>query len=240
MPARGHVEPHGAALREALDDGVSLTKLSVGPMDNNVYLIRCTSGSLLIDAANDAERIDTVVGQALGDDRPGTIVTTHQHGDHLQALADLAGQWGSRLVAGSPDTAAIAEAAGVTEPDGVWDGDQVACGELQLEVIGLVGHTPGSITLAFRPAGDGSGQDSGRGSGQSSAGPAHLFTGDSLFPGGPGKTRSKADFTSLLDDLEQKVFAVFDDDTVVHPGHGDDTTLGAERPQLSTWRSRGW
>ena len=91
------------------------------------------------------------------------------------------------------------------------------------EVIGLVGHTPGSITLAY--AADDT---------------THLFTGDSLFPGGPGKTNSPADFASLIDDLETKIFGRFDDDTVVHPGHGDDTTLGAERPHLEEWRSRGW
>lgn len=224
MAAAGHVEPHGAPLRQSLAPGVALTKLSVGPMDNNAYLIRCASGSLLIDAANDADRIDSMV-QSTGEDKtPSTILTTHQHGDHIQALAELAERWSPRLVAGAPDAAAIAAAVGVSEPDGVWDGDQVACGDLSLQVIGLVGHTPGSITLAFRP----------------DDGPAHLFTGDSLFPGGPGKTRSKADFASLMEDLETKIFAAFDDDTVVHPGHGDDTTLGQERPQLAGWRSRGW
>jgi glyoxylase-like metal-dependent hydrolase (beta-lactamase superfamily II) len=68
----------------------------------------------------------------------------------------------------------------------------------------------------------------------------HLFTGDSLFPGGPGRTTSPQDFAGLMDDLEAKVFGRFDDATVVHPGHGDDTTLGAERPQLAEWRARGW
>ena len=90
-------------------------------------------------------------------------------------------------------------------------------------MIGLVGHTPGSITLAY-----------------TAGGVPHLFTGDSLFPGGPGRTNVKEDFTSLMDDLERKVFDAFGDDTVVHPGHGDDTTLGAERPVLPEWRRRGW
>ena len=107
---------------------------------------------------------------------------------------------------------------------GVWDGDEVALGDESLEVIGLVGHTPGSIALAY----------------QSPGGPAHLFTGDSLFPGGPGKTGTPADFSSLMDDLERKIFDRFDNLTRVHPGHGDDTTLGEERPQLAEWRSRGW
>jgi glyoxylase-like metal-dependent hydrolase (beta-lactamase superfamily II) len=90
-------------------------------------------------------------------------------------------------------------------------------------VIGLVGHTPGSITLAY-----------------AGAARIHLFTGDSLFPGGPGKTNSPEEFTSLMNDLESKIFGRFDDATVVHPGHGDDTTLGLERPQLAKWRKRGW
>ena len=97
-------------------------------------------------------------------------------------------------------------------------------GDNQLEVIALRGHTPGSIALLYREP----------------SGAAHLFTGDSLFPGGPGKTNSPEDFTSLMDDLERRVFGVLPDDTWVYPGHGDDTTLGAERPHLAEWRARGW
>ncbi|MBA8794278.1 glyoxylase-like metal-dependent hydrolase (beta-lactamase superfamily II) [Friedmanniella endophytica] len=220
MPGLHHVDPGGRPLRLALSDRVGLTKLSVGPMDNNAYLLRAPGGSLLIDAANDPERIDA----AVEGEPPATVVTTHRHGDHLQALPDLAARWSSRLVAGRPDVAAIAEETGVPEPDGVWDGDTLAFGDAVVEVVGLVGHTPGSITLVFRPE----------------SGPVHLFTGDSLFPGGPGKTWSTEDFGSLMDDLETKVFGVFDDDTVVHPGHGDATTLGIERPQLAVWRARGW
>ena len=94
---------------------------------------------------------------------------------------------------------------------------------MPLEVIHLRGHTPGSIALVYRAA-DG----------------PHLFTGDSLFPGGPGRTGSPEDFTSLMDDLEERVFGPLPDETWVYPGHGDDTTLGAERPQLAEWRERGW
>ena len=96
-------------------------------------------------------------------------------------------------------------------------------GDLRLEVIGLRGHTPDGIALLLRT-------DAG----------THLFSGDSLFPGGPGKTGSPEDFTTLMDDLESRVFDVLDDDVVVHPGHGDDTTIGAERPHLAEWRDRGW
>jgi glyoxylase-like metal-dependent hydrolase (beta-lactamase superfamily II) len=197
-----------------------MIKVSVGPMDNNAYLLqRAAGGSILIDAANDDDRLLKVIA----DLRLDAIVTTHRHGDHWQALPSVAAATGARLICGQPDLEAIGEGALVQGLIGVWDGDQIELGAERLEVIGLVGHTPGSITLCYL-----------------SAGPAHLFTGDSLFPGGPGKTTSPADFASLMNDLETKIFDRFDDDTIVHPGHGDDTTLGAERPHLAEWRKRGW
>ncbi len=220
MTAAGHVEPGGPALVTDLGGGVELSKLSVGPMDNNAYLLVAEGDAILIDAANEDNRL-----LALIDNRSlSTITTTHRHGDHIQALADVADATGARLVAGQPDVESIERDAGVSSMVGLWDGDTVALGDTTLEVIGLVGHTPGSITLSYAPA----------------EGPVHLFTGDSLFPGGPGKTFRAADFTSLMDDLEAKIFGRFADETVVHPGHGDDTTLGAERPRLGEWRARGW
>lgn len=220
MPGLGHVEPQGEPLSTPLSGTVTLTKVSVGSMDNNAYLLRHIDGSaVLIDAADEPERLATVIGGR----QPSIIVTTHRHGDHWQALPDVARLSEAQLVCGRPDVDAIATGAWVEDLVGVWDGDQVALGDESLDVIGLVGHTPGSIALAYR-----------RGE------VTHLFTGDALFPGGPGKTGTPEDFASLMDDLEQKIFAAFDDDTVVHPGHGDDTTLGAERPQLAEWRSRGW
>ncbi len=221
MVGPGHVEPGGRPLIETLSAELTLIKISVGPMDNNAYLLQPRTGpSVLIDAANDHDRLVTVI-----DDQPvSVIITTHQHYDHWQALSSIAGTTGARLIGGRPDVDAIAEGAGVSAPDPVWDGDTVAVGGEVLEVIGLVGHTPGSITLAYAPKGR----------------PAHLFTGDSLFPGGPGGTGSPRDFVSLMDDLETKIFGRFGDDTVVHPGHGDDTTLGVERPHLAEWRARGW
>jgi glyoxylase-like metal-dependent hydrolase (beta-lactamase superfamily II) len=97
-------------------------------------------------------------------------------------------------------------------------------GDSTVETIALRGHTPGSVAVLYRDP----------------TGPAHLFTGDSLFPGGVGRTMSPVDFTSLIDDVEQRVFDALPDDTWVYPGHGDDTTLGAERPHLEEWRARGW
>jgi glyoxylase-like metal-dependent hydrolase (beta-lactamase superfamily II) len=221
MAGLNHVEPGGAPLLVRLSPTVTMTKLSVGgPMDNNAYLLQTRGGSsVLIDAANDSGRLLKLIG----DEPVDTIVTTHRHPDHWQALAAVADRTGARLVAGRPDADAIEREAGVTGVRRVWDGDQVPLGDEQLTVLGLVGHTPGSITLVY-----------GGGS------VPHLFTGDSLFPGGPGRTHFPEDFGSLMDDLEQKVFDAFDDDAVVHPGHGDDTTLGRERPHLSEWRRRGW
>lgn len=211
----------GDAEQTRLSPTVWMSKLSVGPMDNNAYLLRPSAGAIvLIDAANDANRLLSLIGV----EPVATIVTTHRHGDHWQGLSAVAEATGATLVGGRPDIDAIATGARVEDVSGVWDGDTVALGTEQLAVIGLVGHTPGSLALVYR-AGDG---------------PCHLFSGDSLFPGGPGKTGSAEDFTSLMDDLESKVFNTFDDDTVVYPGHGANTTIGAERPHLGKWRNRGW
>jgi len=215
-----HVEPGGAPLVARLSGSVTMIKLSVGPFDNNAYLLqRAAGGSALIDAANDDDRLLKTIADLPLD----AIVTTHRHDDHWQALPSVAAVTGARLICGQPDLEAIGEGARIQGLIGVWDGDQIELGPEQLEVIGLVGHTPGSITICYV------GVDR-----------THLFTGDSLFPGGPGKTNSSEDFASLMNDLEAKIFDRFDDDTIVHPGHGDDTTLGAERPHLAEWRKRGW
>ena len=221
MTGLNHVEPGGAPLLVGLSPTVTMTKISVGgPMDNNAYLLQARSGAtVLVDAANDSQRLLNLIGRESVD----TIVTTHRHGDHWQALAAVAERTGARLVAGRPDADAIERGAGVRGIERVWDGDTVELGEETLAVIGLVGHTPGSIALAY-----------------TGGGVPHLFTGDSLFPGGAGRTTSPEGFASLMNDLERKVFAAYGDDPVVHPGHGDDTTLGAERPHLGEWRARGW
>jgi len=213
----GHVDPQGApATREA--GPLTITKVSVGPMDNNAYLLRSTATgeALLIDAANDAGTLLRL----LGDAELATIVTTHRHPDHWQALAEVAKETNARLVAHPAD----ADALPVVATDLVGHGDTVTVGEVALDVIHLVGHTPGAISLLYREPG----------------GRPHLFTGDSLFPGGPGKTNSPEDFRSLMGHLESRVFGRLPDETWVYPGHGDDTTLGAERPHLAEWRERGW
>ncbi|MGH3519755.1 MAG: MBL fold metallo-hydrolase [Haloechinothrix sp.] len=217
----GHVEPGGDATRRTLD-ALTITKLSVGPMDNNTYLLVCrrSGEALLIDAANEPERISDLIGY--GQDRPTlrTIVTTHQHGDHWQALGAVAGANGSNTAAHSADAGPLP-----VPPDFLLEhGDTVSVGDCELEVIHLRGHTPGSIALLYRDPG----------------GHPQLFTGDSLFPGGVGKTWSPEAFTSLINDVEERLFNVLPDDTWFYPGHGDDSTIGTERPKLGEWRERGW
>ncbi|AUH68860.1 MULTISPECIES: MBL fold metallo-hydrolase [Gordonia] len=220
----GNVSPdpdhHGAhAQRRALDNA-TIVKMSVGPMDNNVYIVTdsATGKSLLIDAANDPETI-----LALLDALPGEvtqILTTHGHFDHWQGLEEVHRVLQVPIVVGEADADELP-----LDPDRtLTGGETIEVGDLSLEVIAISGHTAGSVTLVLT-------ERSGR---------VHLFTGDTLFPGGVGKTWQPGDFEILLDGVTEKLFDRFGDDTVVYPGHGKDTTLGAERPHLSEWRERGW
>ncbi len=217
----GHVEPGGTAARRTLD-ALTITKISVGPMDNNAYLLVCRASqeALLVDAANDPERLSDLIGH--DDNRPTlrTIVTTHQHQDHWGALGAVAGAYGANTIAHALD----ADPLPVPPDRFVEHGDTIPVGDVTLEVIHLRGHTPGSVALLYRDPG----------------GHPHLFTGDSLFPGGVGRTTSPEDFTSLVNDVSSRIFDELPDETWFYPGHGDDSTLGAERPKLAEWRERGW
>lgn len=187
-------------------------------MDNNAYVLQCrrTDELLLIDAAAEPEALLRLVA-----DFPlARVVTTHRHPDHWGALAEIVAATGAETVSGADDAPGIP----VSTDREVRDGDVIGVGAVELEVMHLVGHTPGSIALLYDDP-DGS---------------PHLWTGDSLFPGGVGRTTSAENFTSLIDDVETKVFDRLPDETWVYPGHGNDTTLGAERPHLSGWRARGW
>jgi glyoxylase-like metal-dependent hydrolase (beta-lactamase superfamily II) len=196
-----------------------ITKVAVGPMDNNAYLLRCrlTDEQVLIDAANDGHTLLNLIGAG----GLARVITTHRHGDHWQALAEVVAKTNATTVAGRFDVEGIPVP--TTEP--VSDGDHIRVGEAQLEVIHLVGHTPGSIALLY----------------DDPTGAPHLFTGDSLFPGGVGNTHGDpAAFERLLGDVQTKLFDRLPDETWVYPGHGADTTLGTERPSLPEWRARGW
>src|SRR3954470_7228606 len=199
--------------------GLTIRKLAVSDMANNAYLLvsPATGEALLVDAAADPEKLLELVGDA--DLR--TVVTTHGHWDHHRALPEVVEATGAVTVAHPAD----ADELPVPVQRPVVHGDTIRVGAQTLEVIHLRGHTPGSIALLWRgPEGGGT----------------HLFTGDSLFPGGPGRTMNPEDFTSLMDDLEARVFGRLDDATWFYPGHGKDSTLGAERPHLEEWRARGW
>jgi glyoxylase-like metal-dependent hydrolase (beta-lactamase superfamily II) len=138
--------------------GLTVTKVAVGPMDNDAYLLRCTQTgtAVLIDAANEADRLLE------------PIVTTHRHWDHWQALPEVASATGAVVIAHPDDAAELP----VPATSLVRGGDRVVVGATSISVIHLRGHTPGSIALCYDAGG-------------ALADSPHLFTGDSLFPGGP-------------------------------------------------------
>lgn len=221
MTYTGNVTVGGPAQSRDLP-GLAITKVAVGPFDNNAYLLRCTSTGelLLIDAANEPR---TLLG-LIGDTPLATIVTTHRHGDHVAALEEVAAATGAETVAHVDDAPALPLAPSRL----VSHGDTITVGAARLSVIHLRGHTAGSIALCYDADG-------------ALADEPHLFTGDSLFPGGPGNTdRDPVRFDSLMTDLEERVFADLPDGTWIYPGHGADTTLGTERPHIPEWRARGW
>lgn len=218
MTYSGAVKVGGPADVHELTD-LMISKVAVGPMDNNAYLLRCraTGAQLLIDAANDAATLLTLIG----DDGIDAVVTTHRHGDHWQALAEVVDATGARTYAGAYDAEGIPVATDVQ----VQDGDTITVGRVELTARRLVGHTPGSIALIY----------------DDPHGHPHVFTGDCLFPGGVGNTWGDPEaFASLIDDVESKLFGRLPDETWVYPGHGSDTTLGDQRPHLAEWHERGW
>lgn len=195
-----------------------ISKLAVGPYDNNTYLLRCrdTGAQVLVDAAAEPGRIMDLIGP----EGIALIVTTHRHRDHWQALQEVADLTGAPSAAHEDDVDGIDVPADIV----IRDGEQIAVGDCRLEAIHLVGHTPGSIALLY----------------DDPDGPPHLFTGDCLFPGGVGKTGDPEAFDSLYTDVVTRLFDRLPDETWVYPGHGFDTTIGAERPHLQEWRERGW
>jgi glyoxylase-like metal-dependent hydrolase (beta-lactamase superfamily II) len=213
----GRVTVGGPADVHELGDLV-ISKIAVGPYNNNSYLLRCrrTGEQVLVDAAAEPERLLELVGP----EGVSLIVTTHRHPDHWQALESV------KAATGAPTAAHVLDAPGIPVPTDVLlkDGDRITVGECSLDVIHLVGHTPGSIALLY----------------DDPDGAPHLFTGDCLFPGGVGKTHSPEEFDSLLTGVIDRIFDPMPDETWVYPGHGFDTTVGTERPALAEWQERGW
>lgn len=207
----------------------TVRRAMVSEMQNNVYLITAkgTGRQILIDAADDIPAINTLLEDAATDAgvpaKLALIATTHQHWDHVRALAALKSQAGVPTAAGADDTAGIETECGVTTEQPLHHGDRVHVDGIELAAIHLRGHTPGSIAYALTFDGG-----------------TLIFSGDSLFPGGVGNTgQDPARFTQLLNDVQERLFGQFGD-AIVLPGHGNPTTLSAERDSLPQWRERGW
>jgi len=204
--------------------GLTVTKVAVGPYDNNSYLLRCTATGevLLVDAAAEPDRLLTELRATGG--RLTRVLTTHQHPDHWQALTAVAGASGASHSAHPLDAGPLP----VPVDAPVTEGDRVRVGEAALEVIHIAGHTPGSVALLYDADGE-------------LADAPHLFTGDCLFPGGVGNTDKDPErFRQLYGDVRRKLFDRLPDGTWFYPGHGNDSTIGAQRPHLDEWRARGW
>jgi glyoxylase-like metal-dependent hydrolase (beta-lactamase superfamily II) len=196
------------------DSRVEVHRLVVGPMDNNVFVVRCreTGEAVLLDAANEHERLLELC-QTLG---VRTVLETHGHWDHIQAVPEIRDA-GYRVGVTAEDAAMLPSYDYLLEDESV-----IEVGRLRIHTHHTPGHTPGSMSFSVEDT-------------------PLLFTGDTLFPGGPGATAYEGgDFETILRSIEERMFRVFDADTLVLPGHGDDTTIGAEAPSLDEWAARGW
>jgi glyoxylase-like metal-dependent hydrolase (beta-lactamase superfamily II) len=198
------------------DEQAEIHKLVVGPMDNNVFVLRCreTGDAVMIDAANEHEKLLDLCTR-LGVRK---VLETHGHWDHIQAVPAVRDA-GYDVGVTNEDAGMLAEQGYdfVLEDDAV-----IEVGRLRLHTILTPGHTPGSI--CFRVEGS-----------------PVLFSGDTLFPGGPGNTSfAGGDFETIIRSIDGRLFSTLDDDMLVLPGHGDDTTIGREKPHLQEWIDRGW
>lgn len=226
MTYTGDVELGGGMDLRQLS-ALEIRKMSVSDMDNNAYLLTCraSGAQLLIDASDNVEALLALVRAGNEDGRLDWILTTHRHEDHSRVLESMVVRTGARTLAGLADAIYIP----VPPSYAIQHGNVVKFGKIDLEIISLRGHTEGSVAVLYRDK-DESGEVVGE----------HLFSGDSLFPGGVGATSSDKNFQRLFGDVTRRVFDVLPDRTWVYPGHGADTTLGAERPHLAEWKRRGW
>ena len=196
------------------DTDLEIHKLVVGPFENNVFVLRCrhTGDAVLIDAANEHEQLLELASR-LGVRR---VLETHGHWDHIQAVPQMRD-------AGYSVSVTAADSAMLPSYDEIIEHEEpIAVGNLVLRSILTPGHTPGSVCFAVE-------------------GKPLLFSGDTLFPGGPGNTTLEGgDFTQIVHSIDHLLFTPFASDTIVMPGHGADTTIGHERPHFQEWVDRGW
>lgn len=196
------------------DAQLEVHRFVVGPLDNNVFVLRCkaTGDAVLVDAANEHDKL-LDVAKRLGVRR---IIETHGHWDHIQAVPAMRD-------AGYDVSVTAEDAAMLPSYDQLLEDDSVIeVGRLRLRTIATPGHTPGSMCFLVE-------------------GSPLLLSGDTLFPGGPGNTTTDlGDFPTILTSIERRLFVPLPAETLVLPGHGGDTTIGAERPSLDEWAARGW
>jgi len=196
------------------DAAAEVHQIVVGPMDNNVYILRCrrTGDAMLVDAANEHEALLEIC-RDLG---VRQVVETHGHWDHIQAVPAVR-EAGISVAVTSADAGMLPSYDEILEDD-----EQLSVGDLRIMTLATPGHTPGSICFTVE-------------------GTNLLFTGDTLFPGGPGNTSFEGgDFDKIIESIDRRIFARFDPGTLVLPGHGDATTVGNEAPHLQEWVDRGW
>jgi glyoxylase-like metal-dependent hydrolase (beta-lactamase superfamily II) len=195
------------------DERAEIHRVVVGPFENNVFVLRCkeTGDAVLLDAANEHELLLELC-QSLG---VRQVLETHGHWDHIQAVPAVRDA-GYRVAVTADDAGMLPSYDDILEDDSV-----IEVGRLRLHTIATPGHTPGSMCFKL-------------------AGAPILFSGDTLFPGGPGNTEGDASrFATIIEQVDRKLFTL-PPDTIVLPGHGLDTTVGAERPHLDEWIERGW
>ncbi|MGD7003290.1 MBL fold metallo-hydrolase [Corynebacterium halotolerans] len=200
-----------------MSEELKLHQISVSEMDNNCYLLAAAGEGLLVDAADDAPALLNLAEEA--GVKITAVLTTHRHADHVRALQEVLEATGATHYGSFLDAPALPVAPDVE----LEQGDTLPFAGHEFPVAILRGHTPGGAAIAVEL------EDT-----------THLFVGDSLFPGGLGKTSSEGDFIRLFNDVKSRLFDTYDDDAVVHPGHGKPTTLGAERPHLDEWFQRRW
>lgn len=196
---------------------LKLHQISVSESDNNCYLLAAGGEGLLIDAADDATALLKMAEDA--GVKITMVLTTHRHPDHVRALPEVLEKTGATHLTSFLDSPALPAPVDV-ELD---QGDIIEFAGHELPVSILRGHTPGGACVAAEIDGA-----------------VNLFVGDSLFPGGVGKTEAESDFVRLFTDVRERLFDVYPDEAIVHPGHGKSTTLGAERPHLEEWWVRRW